>query len=169
MRVAAKFISFVFHPLLMATYLVIVLGKFFPVILNIRPDRVWILTTFVFALTFIVPGLNILLLRYFGSVKSLDMEVRSDRVTPFTFIAIMYTLVAILFYYRLPASGFDNMMIIVAVLVIVATLITYFYKISIHSMAMGGLLGILFPLLRFSPQLIEPTAIIVLITGLGAP
>ncbi len=43
----------------------------------------------------------------------------------------------------------DNMfrfLLMIDLLVVVATLITFFYKISVHSLAMGGLTGILLPL-----------------------
>lgn len=56
-------------------------------------------------------------------------------------------------------------MAIVALLVVVATIITFFYKVSVHSLALGGLLGILFPLLKFAPNLLWPTAFIIAITG----
>ena len=56
-------------------------------------------------------------------------------------------------------------MLIVAALVVVATVITFFYKVSVHGLAMGGFIGILFPLIRFSPTLLLPTTFIVAMTG----
>jgi hypothetical protein len=79
----------------------------------------------------------------------------------------MYSLVAFLFYYKLPFSAnFNKLMLIVAALVVVATLITFVYKVSVHSLALGGFVGILFPLIRFSPTLLFPTTFIVAITGI---
>jgi hypothetical protein len=166
-RTAAKIISFVFHPLLMATYLIILLGKFFPAMLMIGPDHIWLIASFVFGFTFVVPAINLLLFRYLGSIQSLYLETRSERILPFIFISLMYGLVAFLFYYKLPFSAnFNKIMIIISGLVIVATLITFFYKISVHGLALGGLVGILFPLIRFSHALLLPTTFIVVITGL---
>ncbi len=167
MKTAAKIISIVFHPLLMATYLVIVLGKFFPAMLMIGPDHIWLIASFVFGFTFVIPAVNLLLFRYLGSIQSLYLESRRERVLPFIFISLMYALIAFLFYYKLPFSpNFSKLMIIVAALVIVATAITIFYKVSVHSFALGGLAGILFPLIRFSPALLLPVTIIVALTGL---
>jgi membrane-associated phospholipid phosphatase len=166
-RTAAKIISFVFHPLLMATLLILVLGKFFPAMLMIGPDHIWMVAAFVFGFTFVVPAINLLLFRYLGSIQSLYLESRRERILPFIFISLMYGLVAFLFYYKLPFSAnFNKLMIIVASLVVVATIITFFYKVSVHSLALGGLIGILFPLIRFSPTLLLPTTFIVAITGL---
>ncbi len=166
MRIAAKIISFVFHPLLMATYLIIVLGKFFPIMLMIGPDHIWLITSFVFGFTFVVPAVNLLLFRYLGSIQSLHFETRQERVLPFIFISLMYGLVAFLFYYKLPFSAnFNKLMLIVAALVVMATIITLFYKVSLHSLAMGGFIGILFPLIRFSSALLLPTTIIIALMG----
>jgi membrane-associated phospholipid phosphatase len=165
-RTAAKIISIVFHPLLMATYLIIVLGKFFPAMLIIGSDHLWLITSFVFGFTFVVPAVNLLLFRYLGSIQSLYFETRQERVLPFIFISLMYSLVAFLFYYKLPFSAnFNKLMLIVAALVVVATFITFFYKVSVHSLALGGFIGILFPLIRFSATLLLPTTFIVAVTG----
>jgi len=165
-RIAAKIISFVFHPLLMATYLIMVIGKFFPTMLMIGPDHIWIITLFVFGFTFAIPAINLLLFRYLGSIQSLYFESRRERIMPFIFISLLYSAFAYLFYYKFPfSSNFNRLMLIVAALVIVATVITFFYKVSVHSLAMGGLIGILFPLIRFSPTLLLPTTFIVAMTG----
>lgn len=47
-----------------------------------------------------------------------------------------------------------------------STIITFFYKVSVHSLAMGGWIGILFPLIKFSPSLLWPTATVIAIAGL---
>jgi len=165
-RIAAKIISFVFHPLLMATYLIIVLGKFFPAMLMIGPDHIWLITLFVFGFTFVIPAVNLLLFRYLGSIPSLYFESRRERILPFIFISLLYSLIAFLFYYKLPFSAnFNKLMLIAAALVGVATIITFFYKVSVHSLAMGGFIGILFPLIRFSPSLLLPTTFVFVITG----
>jgi len=166
-RTPAKIISFVFHPLLLATYLVLVLGKFFPAMLMIAPNQLALVTLFVFAFTFLIPVINLLLFRYLGSISSIHLESRQERVLPFIFISVMYLLVVFLFYFRLPFnSNFNKLMTIVAVLVVFSTIITFFYKVSVHSLAMGGWLGILFPLIKFSPSLLWPTATVIAIAGL---
>ncbi len=157
----------VFHPLLLATYLVLLLNQFFPAMLMIGRPYLWLVTLIIFSFTFVFPALNLLVLRYWGSIGSLQLESRRERVMPFIFISIMYLLVAFLFYYRLPLSAnFNRLMIIVAALVVTATVITFFYKVSVHSLALWGMVGILFPLVKFSPALLWPTAIIIALAGL---
>ncbi len=105
--------------------------------------------------------------KFMGSVHSLKLESRQERVLPFIFISALYMLVAFLFFYKLPFSGnFNKLMAIIAALVIAATLITFFIKVSVHSLGIWGMVGILLPLVRFVPQLLFPVAILVALSGL---
>jgi hypothetical protein len=167
-RTAAKIISYVFHPLLLATYLVLLLGKFFPAMLMMISYRnVMLVALFVFAFTFLFPAINLWVLRTLGTISSLQLESRQERKQPFVIISIMYVLVAYLFYVKLPFSGnFIKLMAIVAALVVTATVLTFFAKVSVHSLAMGGWVGILIPLLKFSTELLWPTAAIIVAAGL---
>ncbi|MBI1770492.1 MAG: hypothetical protein HYR67_19160 [Bacteroidetes bacterium] len=167
MRTAAKIISFIFHPLLLATYLVLVLGIFFPAMLMVSLPNLKLVALFVFGFTFFIPVINLWLFRILGNISSLQLESQQERKTPFVFISIMYIVVASLFYFKLPFnSNFNKLMMIVAALVVTATVITFFLKVSVHSLAMGGWIGILLPLIRFSPDLLWPTASIIALSGL---
>lgn len=57
-------------------------------------------------------------------------------------------------------------MVIVSLLVIASTIITFFLKVSVHSLAMWGMVGILLPLVKFSPALLWPTAVVIAASGL---
>jgi hypothetical protein len=164
---AAKIISILFHPLLLATYLVLVLGNFFPAILMINREHVWLVAGFVCGFTCVVPGMNLVLFRYMGSIQSLQMSSRRERVMPFIFMSVLYILVAMLFYYRLTFNdNFNRVMVIVAALVVTSTVLTFFVKVSVHSLALWGMVGILLPLIRFAPALLLPTVILIVLAGL---
>ncbi len=169
MKHVAKFISVGFHPLLLTTYLVIVLSYYFPSMLMIRKENRMIVIGLVFVFTFVLPAVNIVMLRAFGSIQSLTLESRQERILPFVFISLLYVLVTFLFYFKLPFSAnFNKLMMIISALVVVSLLITFYYKISIHSIAMGGGIGILLPLNQVTDQLnlLWPTAFTILATGL---
>ena len=166
-RTAAKIISFAFHPLLLATYLVLMLGIFFPAMLMVTLQNLKLFALFVFGFTFFIPALNLWLFRLLGNISSLQLESRHERKQPFVFISVMYIIVAYLFYQKLPfSSSFNKLMIIIAALVVTATIITFFIKVSVHSLAMGGWIGILLPLVKFSPDLLWPTAAVIAVSGL---
>jgi membrane-associated phospholipid phosphatase len=168
-KVAAKIISIIFHPLMLTTYLAVLLTTFFPSMLQIYATNRWVIIAGIFFLTFGVPSLYILVLRTFGNLSSLTMENREQRLQPFFFIAIIYIVVTFFLYYKLPFSiNFNKLMLIVTALVVVSWLITLFFKISIHSLAMGGAIGILLPLNKVNEEatLLWPTAFVILIAGL---
>jgi len=165
----AKFISVVFHPLLLTTYLVIILSYYFPSMLKIRKENQMIIIGLVFVFTFVLPAVNLVMLRAFGNIQSLTLQSRRERILPFVFISLLYLLVTFLFYFKLPFSAnFNKLMMIISALVVVSLMITLFYKISIHSIAMGGGIGILLPLNQVTEQmsLLWPTAFTILVTGL---
>ena len=169
MKQVAKFISVVLHPLLLTTYLVIVLSYYFPSMLKIRKENQMIIIGLVFVFTFVLPAVILVMLRAFGTIQSLTLQSRKERILPFVFISLLYLLVTFLFYFKLPFSAnFEKLMMIVSALVVVSLLITFFYKISIHSIAMGGGIGILLPLNQVTEQmsLLWPTAFTILATGL---
>ena len=125
----------------------------------------------IFCVTFLLPALNIGIFKTFGSIKSIAMEERQERIIPFSFIAILYSVVTYLFYSRTRVSLNDNLLkflIIIDALVIVATLVTIFYKVSVHSMSIWGLIGIILPLNKVSEDgaLFFPTLALIVIAGL---
>jgi hypothetical protein len=168
-KTAAKVISILFHPLLLPTYLVLLLGFFFPSMLMIRPEALKPIAGFVFLLTFMLPAINLLMFNYFGNISSMMLEDRRERTMPFFFISLIYIFITALFYFKLPISAnFIKLMVIITVLVIASFIITLFYKISVHTLAMWGGVGILVPLNKAAENgaLLWPTALIIVVAGL---
>lgn len=169
MRTVAHIISLLFHPLLLATYLVAIVGYYFPVMLAISPQYLKIILGFVFCFTFILPVVNIIMFRHFGTISSYTMHARKERLIPFVAIAIIYTVMTSLFFTKLPLGiNFNKLMVIITVMVLFSAAITFFYKVSIHSLAACGMIGILLPLNKAveNNMLLWPTAIALAITGL---
>ncbi len=169
MRTGAHIISFIFHPLLLATYLVAILGFYFPAILSIAPQNFKVILAFVFCFTFILPVVNLVMFRQFGTISSYTLRERTDRLLPFVAIMIIYLVMTFLFFNKLPFStNLNKFMVIVAALVVFSTFLTFFFKVSVHSVAMGGMIGILLPLNKAidSQLLLWPTVIALTIAGL---
>jgi membrane-associated phospholipid phosphatase len=169
LRTAAKIISVLFHPLLLATYLFAIVGFYFPVMLSISPRNLKIILAIVFGFTFLLPVINIIMFRYFGTISSYTMQARTERLVPFVAIAIIYLVMIFLFYTRLPVSiNFNKLMAIVTALVVFSAIVTFFYKVSIHSVGASGMIGILLPLNKAIENnvLLWPTAMAILIAGL---
>jgi hypothetical protein len=163
---AAKVISVVFHPLLMTTYLFIILAFFFPIIFQpIRPSPWFIFL--IFLMTFLLPSLNFIFFRVTGTIKDLQLFNRSERILPFAFVTILYCVVTFMFYWKFPVPNVLKLMMIITAMVIASAIVTLFYKVSIHSVAICGVIGILLPLNNASEQgaLLYPTVAALVAAG----
>jgi membrane-associated phospholipid phosphatase len=122
----------------------------------------------IFLMTFLLPSLNFLFFRITGTIKDMQMVNRKDRIMPFIFITILYTVVTYMFYHNFHLPNVLKLMAIITTMVIVSTLVTFFYKVSVHSMGMCGLVGILLPLNSASEEglLLYPTIGVLVIAGL---
>ena len=92
-RFAAKIISYLLHPLLMPTLLLLVLLFFIPESLQPVSGKIALMIILlVFITTFIIPALSILGLRTTMTISSVKLQNRTERVLPFSFITIFYGL-----------------------------------------------------------------------------
>jgi len=167
----ARIVSFVFHPLLLATYLFALFIFLFPAALEpIGSNGHLTFLLLIFCVTFLLPALNVGMFKMMGTIKSLEMKEKRERILPFIFISVLYIAITYLFYTR-PRIGFDDnlfkFMLIIDALVLIATLTTFFYKISVHSLAAWGMIGILIPLNKVLEDntLFYPTLIAIVFTG----
>lgn len=141
-RHIAKFFSTVFHPLFALTWAIIimlfVIGAFH---ITGFPTLIYALrvtgTTFFFSA--LIPLALILLLLAFGVIKSIYMTRRAERALPYAFTTIMigYTLVR-LYDIVVPI----NIILTLAgafVALLIVFIVNFFWKISAHATAMGGL------------------------------
>lgn len=155
------------HPLLMCTYFFLLLMYGLPVILlPARPS--WWIILLIFITTFALPVANFLFLKFTGSVADLTLPQRRERLLPFGFISAVYVFVTVMFYWKFPIPNLIKLLVIVTALVVMATVVTFFYKVSVHSLSIWGAIGMLLPLNRVSEEnlLLVPTAIAILLAGL---
>ena len=172
MNLLSRIVSFLFHPLLLATYMFALFAFSLPAGLDpLKEDGHLNFVFLIFCVTFVLPALNIGIFKTFGSIRSFAMEERQERIIPFSFITILYGVITYLFYSRTRVSLNDNLLkflLIIDILVLIATIVTIFYKVSVHSMSIWGFIGIILPLNRVSEDgaLFFPTIIAFVIAGL---
>jgi hypothetical protein len=166
LRLLAHIISYLFHPLLMPTYLYAAIAFFSPMVFQNAPWVSFILMA-VFGLTAVVPALNVLMFKLTGTINNVHMPTRQERVTPFIFITILYIGITVLFYLKLPIPVVVKLMMLCAALVCLVCAATFFFKVSVHAVAMAGLTGILLALAAFSSAqtLMVPALIALVLTG----
>jgi len=147
MNLLAKSISVIFHPLLIATYLFLLFGWLYPpALFPIQERSLKGIIALIFFTTCILPGANIYFFKTFGTISSVNMPTRKERVMPFMIITLVYAVVTYMIYARTGIDWQDNFMkylLIIDGLVLCSFLFTLFLKISIHSLAINSLVGIL--------------------------
>lgn len=144
----AKIISYFFHPLLMPTYAFIILFNlkaYFSLVIPYEGKvRIVLL---IFIVTFVFPSMVILFFKSRNMIRSLHQLNRQERKFPFITTIIFY-IFAYYFLKNVQISPIFHYFIFGATVIsILALLINFFWKISIHMIAIGGLIGMLLGLL----------------------
>ncbi len=168
MKLTAKIVSLIFHPLLMPTVgLILIFNMGGPIsFLPIEIKRV--VLVIVAATTCIIPMTLIPLFQIMGVVESVYMIERKERFWPMLATAIS-CFVGYWILNRVPIiPKFINSFIFFTIVsVIFALSVTLFWKVSIHMVGMGGITALATTLAwRFNPQLIVFVAAVFVIAGL---
>lgn len=172
MKKTANIISHVFHPLLMATYGCLLL---FFVLTNtiyylFTPLRLKIvITVVVFAFTFLLPVLNLLILYKLNYISSLKIEKQNQRTFPLLMTAMCYFG---LYYMILDFNIWPAIKLFIlggGLCIFFAAIINIWWKISAHMIGVGGLLGALMALCYFMqiPLFVAISACILLAGFIG--
>jgi len=165
---SARIISVLFHPLLIPTlgFLLLFNSGFYFSVLPWALKKYMLLV--VFTTTCFLPAISIFVLSI-NSKFDINMEKNTDRTLALIISTISYY-IGYIFLKRLPSFQIYNILLIGSVLVQVILLpISMRWKISIHSAAIGGLIGGVLSLafrLQENPAFI--LSILILIAGLVA-
>lgn len=163
MNKLANFFSIITHPILLPTWLLLIIteiGLFKT--LSINASMCIIIVS---AITFVIPTIIILFLKKFKVIKTLTMERRDDRVIP---ILIMATSLYITsrFFNGIYVLGIYNFYLICSTLLcMIVFWVNLFWKISLHSIGWGGFVGILFIYTTILAEIFLPYFIISIIVA----
>ncbi|QCR24142.1 hypothetical protein C1N53_18445 [Pontibacter sp. SGAir0037] len=158
-----------FHPLLMPTYLFAFILYYLPApFVSFPVQHRWYILGLAFFTTFLIPGIGAYFMQRTGYIDSLEMEKREQRSLPLLFTGTCYAVTSYLFY-REPV--FDRVFYVAIGLIAASVFLTYiislYWKISAHSVGMGGSLGLLLLLNRMAPEamLLGPIMFFILLAG----
>lgn len=145
MKIAAQIISVVAHPLLMLTYMLLLLLLVNPYLFGVNSigdleSKKLILS--VFFTSFLLPAVAIFLMRKLDLISSLDMRNKQDRIGPFIVTGIFYLWV----FQNVLRNNDMPTAFLIAVLgttmgLFLCFLINLFFKISLHATGIGGYIG----------------------------
>ena len=88
--------------------------------------------------TLILPVFVIWLMKRMGIIEKLSLDLKQDRIISFIITGIFYLTTWFVFHRLQLVSSIDLVFIIAAILVLTASIITNFWKISVHSISMGA-------------------------------
>ena len=139
----ARSLSFLFHPLLIPTYILLTLlnlDRMYTVLLT------WQLNLFiigtVLVTTFIFPLLVIFIMYRIKLISSLYLPQRQERIFPLITIAIFYYLTFYLMKQLYLPVCFQIFLLGASVIAIISLITMFFFRISLHMTALGAASGL---------------------------
>lgn len=154
MNKLAQFISVIFHPILLPTWMFLVFIT--SGICKISLINIEICLAVIFGTTFILPMSFILILKKFKVIESLTMEKREDRFIPI-FAVVIFLFATSRFFNGINALALYNFYLICnLILCVIVFWINFWWKISMHEIGWGALCAILFILSTASSKIFLP-------------
>ena len=177
LRVLAYIVSFVLHPIFIPAGMAFALYKLAPVsFAGITPPQFYKWLASIIINTLFFPLFTVLLLKGLGFVQSIHLRTPKERIIPLIATMIFYFWAAHIFNSLAKAPGNSQVPpLILRVLmtgsywsIIAMFVINIFFKISMHTTGMGGLIGILIVLMIVSPvNMVSLLFIALVIAGLA--
>jgi len=143
LKLLANIFSLIFHPLLILTYMLVLLMLINPYLFglhSIAGNTPLILL--VFMSTFMIPAFSVVMMKQVGLISSLQMKDRMERVGPYIVTGIFYLWMFrnILNNPTIP-TAYSIFVLGATIGLFVSFFINIFSKISAHAVGMGGLVA----------------------------
>jgi len=168
-RLFAHFFSYVFHPLFIPLYVTAFLAFLHPgyfIGFSLLAKKKLLLLVFLNAFAF--PVITVLLLKALGFIDSIFLKTQRDRIIPYIacgifFFWTQYVLREQTYVPRIMVAFMFGVFISSSA----ALIANIYYKISMHAIGMGGLVGLFLVIMQQNTMLMTwPLSIAFLLTGL---
>ena len=163
----SKYFSLIFQPLVVPSLVFLTLLHYYP-LLHVNDQYYYFLLLLSVLFTFIFPALMLLTMYRLRWISTIDIVDRKERVIPYVLTTFFYGVMIWVMFVK----GVHYTFIVSAVAMLLAILIsfgiTFFWKISAHLVAFGGLVGLGFRLCLnfYNSELIFLFLLSLIITGL---
>jgi membrane-associated phospholipid phosphatase len=150
-KTIANFLSIIFHPLTIMTYMVVVLLLLNPFLFG-KNDiaQGWAVALQVFFSTFCLPAMAVAIMKGLDLVSSFQMEDRKERIIPYIATATFYLWV---FMMMRKNPGIPHILTTAMLGSIIGIFVSFFInnfsKISAHAVGVGGLIGLVIIAMRW--------------------
>jgi hypothetical protein len=167
-RFFAHFFSYAFHPLLIPLYVTVFLAfihpSYFSGFSSLGKKKVLLL---IFINAFSFPAITVLLLKGLGFIDSIYLKTQKDRIIPYIasmtfFFWTQYVLREQNYIPRILVAFMFGVFISSSV----ALIANIYYKISMHAIGMGGLVGLFLIIMQQNTMLMTwPLSLVILLAG----
>lgn len=142
----SKIISIILHPVFIPVLTIYIIKNFTPIIVE-QPDIYSSFNLFYSVIIFcfiFLPLITTILFIKFGYITSIEMPLAKERFFPLI-ISALYMLAGFIYLTSyLESLPFVKILFFGAIMsTVLAALISFFWKISLHMISMGGMLGII--------------------------
>ena len=135
----AKFLSIILHPMIISLLVYIILIYDNPII---HPNAGGILTT-CFLFSNLIPIITIIVLQRYGIISDLDASIREQRIMPLSLVVLYAAIGFIVLTLQNADAIVRGLMFCFISNTVIIIIITRYWKISIHTMGVAGLLAAL--------------------------
>jgi hypothetical protein len=146
-RITSKLVSFIMHPLFIISYVLFFLMQVNPYIFGYSgPKSQGLIVISIVTISFMFPMISILLMKALGLIQTIEMKDKKERIGPLivTGLFYMWLYVNVRNNSNIP-DALSFFILGSTISVFMALMINSFTKISLHTIAMGGLTaGIMF-------------------------
>ena len=142
----ALVVSALFHPLLLPTYIFLLLVGINPYLFGtteLGDSRAMGNLILIFLDTFVIPVIAVFIMARLNMINSMMMEEKSERIGPLLLVMVLYFWI----YWNFNKGNemptlFNSFMLGVVIALVVAFVINLLDKISLHATGMGGLVAV---------------------------
>ena len=169
LRIPAKIISYIFHPLFIPTYIFLWLVNRFPIeFAGITPESLFFRKINIFWMTAFFPAFSIFLLWRLKFIDNIFLRTQKERIIPYIIIMFFYW-----WMWYLSRSFEDQPIVLkffyfgIFIATVPALIINNFSKISMHAMGVGSaLVCVLLTCFIYRVNMGVDIAVAILITGI---
>lgn len=139
---ASSVISFIFNPLLMPTYGMIIAFWLSTLQILLTTDKITVIAA-VALMTCVVPLVLFVLMRRFKILTDVHLNVQKERFIPYTITVVCYVVCALYLFNINAPTWMWMFMFGGASAAFISLVVNFFWKISAHMAGIGGLIGLL--------------------------
>lgn len=168
LRVIAKVVSYILHPMFMPVIMCLMLYYISPVsFVGYKTQDIPLIFIRIGLATIFFPGLVVVLLKAVGFADSIQLRTRKERLIPLLASMIFYWWVSHVFKNQDAPEILQVLLRGAYYGIILLFMCSIFFKVSMHTVAAGGMLGFITVLILTSPvNMSIPLMVAIVIAGI---